>query len=73
MKLDDTVVQSVMDRMVELFVKTPRPRFMLVQMRKKLYELDLVIKPYDASQSILVENRPKNKDVDYQELYDKNK
>ena len=38
-----------------------------------LTELDLVFKPGDALQSILVKNRPKNKDVDYQEFYDKRK
>ena len=40
---------------------------------EKIQEIDLVFKPGDASQSILVENVPKNKEVDWSEVYNKEK
>jgi hypothetical protein len=57
MKLDNSVIYAIVDSVLEGIEKSGRPRFVLLRLKKQLKELDLVVKPGDSSQSVLVENK----------------
>ncbi len=56
MKLDESVVASIIGH-----VDGAMGAVAYLTLREKLKSLDLVFKPRDSSQSVLVENKPKNK------------
>ncbi len=70
MKLDrGTICSDILVKALDVSRRTMKPE----DFWRWLTEIDLVFKPGDASQGILVENKPENTEIDWIEVYKQEK